>query len=457
MSARLSKPGDWRPGGQVARDLLSLTRPAAPIALAGIVNLAMSISDALLMADLDPRALTAGVVIGDIFSITIQFAAGALGAASAPVAAAMAAGDMARAGRSIADGLKIGLVLAMVGGSVIALSPAALLAAGVHLPLPEVAAEYAAYMAVTFAVMMVVALARSVFPAFGASTVVLGVMIAAVPLNFTADLALMHGWGGVPAMGLAGAGAASLLVATAMAGALLAYLLATPRLKAAGIWRHAFRLGPEIVSLTLARAALFTGATALCETGVYLSSTVIVAYVAIDSIPSHIVVFRTLAITYVIGTGFAQALTIQLARRMALAEDTASLIRAAAVGMVALAGTILAVMLALPVAGGELGTDVGGVRALVPWAAAAACNLVPAVVAFGILKARSDVAVPSLISFAGYWGIGFTLVVCGSGPLGLGAVGIWAGLAVGTTATAAGLWVYLLRRPTTPSVAVGAV
>ena len=38
------------------------------------------------------------------------------------------------------------------------------------------------------------------------------------------------------------------------------------------------------------------------------------------------------------------------------------------------------------------------------------------------------------------------LIVLLSGPLGLGAVGIWAGLSIGTTATAAGLWVYLRRR-----------
>jgi len=446
MLAGSKDTGGRRSGSHTARDLASLARPAAPIALAGIVNLAMAITDALLMADLDPRALTAGVVIGDIFSITIQFAAGALGAAAAPVASAVAAGDMRRAGRGIADGLKIGLVLAVVGAAVIGFAPAALLALGVHLPLPAVAAEYAGYIAATYAVMMVVALARSVFPAFGASTVVLGVMIAAVPLNLVADLALMHGWWGAPAMGLAGAGAASLLVATAMACTLLAYLWATPRLKAAGIWRHAFRLGPEIVSPALARAALFTGATALCETGVYLSSTVIVAYVAIDSIPAHILVFRTLALTYVIGTGFGQALTIQLARRMALAEDTASLMCAAVTGMLVLAAAFLAVMLALPGAAAALGMDVGTVARLSPWAGVAACNLVPAVVAFGILKARADVARPSLISLTGYWGVGFSLIVVLSGPFDLGAMGVWTGLAGGTTVAATGLWLYLLRR-----------
>ena len=113
-----------------------------------------------------------------------------------------------------------------------------------------------------------------------------------------------------------------------------------------------------------------------------------------------------------------------------------------------LASTFLGLMLVLPAAGSLVGFDTRPVFALAPWAAIAVCSLVPSVVAFGILKARADVAIPSLISFAGYWGIGFSMMVLLAGSFGLGAVGIWAALAAGTTASAAGLWIYLCRRDT---------
>ena len=148
-----------------------------------------------------------------------------------------------------------------------------LLALGVHLPLPEVASEYATYMAATYGVMMIVALSRSIFPAFGGGMVVLVVIVAAVPLNLVGDLVLMHGLLGIPAMGLAGAGAASLLVAVFMASLLLAYMGIAPRLRGMGIGRALFAKSRGFVAPALARAGLFTGATALCETGVYLSST----------------------------------------------------------------------------------------------------------------------------------------------------------------------------------------
>ena len=79
-------------------------------------------------------------------------------------------------------------------------------------------------------------------------------------------------------------------------------------------------------------------------------------------------------------------------------------------GTVVLASTFLGLMLALPTAGALVGLDTALVSELAPWAAVAVCSLVASVVAFGILKARADVAFPSLIGFAGYWGVGLTLI-----------------------------------------------
>lgn len=116
------------------------------------------------------------------------------------------------------------------------------------------------------------------------------------------------------------------------------------------------------------------------------------------------------------------------------------------IGMACLGSVFFGLMLALPTIGARLGFDTSLAADLAPWAAIAVCNLLPVGLAFGILKARADVAVPSAISLAGYWGVGFTLMLTLSGPLGLGAAGVWAGLAIGTTATAAGSWIYLRRR-----------
>lgn len=434
--------------GSTGSELSRLARTGAPIALTGLVNLAMAITDALLMADIDPRALTTGMIIGDVSSLVMQFGAGALGAVAAPVAAAHAAGDLRRVGRTIADGLRLALVLAIVGAAAIFFVPHALLALGVDLPLPGAAKQYAAFSAAVFAVMMIVSLARTIFPAFGSAWIVLIVILSAVPLNFVADLVLMHGWLGLPAMGLAGAGAASLVVAVFMATTLLITMSLHHRFRQTGVWQSLPSLPPTFVSLGLAKAGLFTGAALLTETGVYLSSTLVIAFIAIEAVPAHALVFRLVAIMYVIGSGFAQATTIHMARSQVMQDPhgEATLQKAAMIGMACLACAFFGLMLALPTIGAGLGFDTNLAGDLTPWAAIAVCNLLPVGLAFGILKARADLAVPSAISLAGYWGVGFTLMLTLSGPFGLGAAGVWAGLAIGTTATAAGSWIYLRRR-----------
>jgi MATE family multidrug resistance protein len=232
------------------------------------------------------------------------------------------------------------------------------------------------------------------------------------------------------------------------------------RFRETGVWRSLLDLPSTFVSPGLAKAGLFTGAALLTETGVYLSSTLFIAFIAIEAVPAHILVFRLVAILYVIGSGFAQAITIHMARSHAIQDPRreASLHKAAMIGMACLASAFLGVMLYLPTAGSYLGFDTRLAANLAPWAAIAVCNLVPAGVAFGILKARGDVALPSAISLAGYWGVGFPLMLTLPWPLGLGAAGVWAGLAVGTTVTAGGSWLYLRRREGSwamPSAEVG--
>ena len=429
---------------RVWRETVGLGRTAIPIAAVGFVNLAMTITDMLMMAHLDSRALAAGAIVGDLYSVVIQFCSGALGAVAAPVAAACAIKAEADAGRTIAEGMRWAVVLGIGGAVLIASAPHGLRALGVELPLSDVAATYALYMAGALAMMMAVALSRNVMPAVGLGRVPLYVMAAAVPLNAFADVALMYGWLGLPAMGLAGAGAASLGVAAGMAGILLACLIFAPAMQGFQVARQLFAAK---MTGGLAKAGALTGAVALCETGVYLSSTAIVGFFAIDAVPAHVAVFRSVAITYVLGTSFAQAITIHAARGMAVSGRVNDLVRAAHLVVIILGPAFFAFLMVAPnLIGAAMGVDGSEIRALTPWAGLAVCSLVPTVVSFGLLRARVDVVVPAVISLFGYWGVGFTTMIVLAGPAGLGVEGIWIGLAAGTGATALASWTYLKRQ-----------
>ena len=439
-----------------SREALSLGRTAVPIATVGLVNMGMSITDTLMMAHLDPRALAAGAVIGDVFSVTMQFCVGALGALAPSLAAAAAAGAQTDAGRTIAEGVRWAVLLGVSGAGLIALAPGALRALGLELPLQDATATYACYMAGTFALMMIVGLSRIVLPALGLGRVPLYVMAAAIPLNALADGALMYGWLGLPNMGLAGAGAASLLVAAIMAVTLLACLTLPQWMRDYKVAKYLFK--PKL-SLSLARAAALTGTTALSETGVFLSSTAIVGFVAIQAVPAHVAVFRTVAIAYVLGSGLAQAITIHVARGFAAASglERPDVAHAARLCVLILGPTFFAfVLVGSRGMGALMGVEPQAIGPLAPWAALAVVSMVQTGTTYGFLRARLDVTKPAIISLLGYWGVGFTAMLGLAGAAGLGAIGIWMGLAFGSAATALGSWIYRQRGDRARQLAVAA-
>jgi MATE family multidrug resistance protein len=432
---------------QALAEFMSLLRTASPIVAVGFMNLAISLTDMAMMAAYDRNALAAGAIVGDIFSIAIQFAAGALSALVAPVAAARAVGAEREIGRVVGAGLRIAAILAILGFCLIASITDILEFAGVVLPLTDTAETYARFMAAAFALMTVVALSRSVLPALGRGTFAFWVIAAAVPLNAVANAIFMYGYCGMPAMGLAGAGAASLLVAAFAATALLADMLLAPAMRPFAIWHGIVHAG-RFVPLPLLRTAFMTGAVALCETGIFLSSTAFVGFIAVANVPAHVAVFRSLAITYVIATGFGHAVTIRLAEANAKSDARRQHMvrRAAVLGVPALGSLFLVFIFAAPQVVAQLMAVepalADGIAAIAPFAAVSGAAIVPAVVAFGMLRATSNVSRPTLIGLVGYWGIGAPAMAALAGPMGLGVVGIWIGLAAGTVATAVGSWAY---------------
>ena len=90
---------------------------------------------------------------------------------------------------------------------------------------------------------------------------------------------------------------------------------------------------------------------------------------AIDAVPAHVAVFRSIALAYVATTALSQALTIHASRRLARAETApgGDLGRAARLGALLHAPACFAFVLAVAwLAGKVMGVDVGGIGELAP-------------------------------------------------------------------------------------------
>jgi multidrug resistance protein, MATE family len=428
----------------------TLGRLAAPMVAAGALNMGLSLTDTAMMGWLDHRALAAGVVVSDAYSILFYFASAMVGAVAPLAAQALGAGDDRRAGKIVGQGLWLLMPLALAGAFLIANSISFMAMLGVSLPLRQDAEDYALMMGGAFIFMLVFSWGRSALSAMGRQRVPMYVMAAVLPLNALGNYLLMYGAWGLPEMGLAGAGASSLIVAAVAASSVAVYMN-MPSMRRFAIFGELSRIEFPLV-LRLAPMGLMMALTTVAETGVYLSSSIVLGVIAADALAAHAIVFRMLGLGYVIVVGCGQAVMVRVATAFG-AGDSEGLRRARGT---AHAAAILAALMALAIFGMArlaLGEFVAAdpryaalmddVLMLLPITGMAMAGLVLSNIYASILRGMTNVRVPALIALGGYWGVGYAIMITTVTMFGMGATGVWVGLAAGTLATAVASGLYL--------------
>jgi multidrug resistance protein, MATE family len=257
----------------------------------------------------------------------------------------------------------------------------------------------------------------------------------AVPINAALNTLLMFGMFGFPELGLAGTG-----YATAFSFAVVAAMLLTKAFRVAGVSPRAALRGIDgrrVIALAL--SAIVTGFSLLCETGLYLASTLAVGRLLPEAIADHVIAFRVTAICYCIYFGFGQAVSMVQAR----AGNSGSAVAAAfacALG-IGLAGGIAAFIAVGALA--DLSSHPGA-AALPANAGMTLTALALAVVGLGVLRGRGEFRLAAIISAVAYWGAGFGTMAAFGWIGALDVSTIWLGLLAGTAATALGAWTAVL-------------
>jgi MATE family multidrug resistance protein len=431
-------------------ELTRLALTASPIVLIGLINMAMSVADIVMLGRYDAEALRAVVVVSDLYSVVFNFSAGFAGVVTPQVAAAIGARVRWQVCAIVRRTLLLVLVLSLLGAMAILSAPGLLGAAG--LSRSESAATYAVFMAGSYVFMLLFTLARAVLSSMARPGLALLAVGAALPLKVAANYAFIYGVWGAPELGAAGAGLASFLVAVLMGGSLTVYLFVSSS------FREFDEPQPAPLDLgqlyELARAGALMGVTAVSETGVFLGSTIVVALLAPQDVLAHALAFRAMAVCYLVVAGFGQAVTIRMAflHARAAARPQAHAVGAIALSCIGLIAVVLSLfslgadrlgaILAMAV---EAQSDLAGrVTALLGAAGLTLAALIPAHVIAALLRARNDVAIPTGLTVLSYWGValGAMLLLARAGH---GAQGAWLSLLIGASVCSAGLGTYLWR------------
>ena len=421
-----------------------LLRIAVPLAIASLSQIAMGLTDTVLLGGLGGGALAAGGLGATLFFTSGVILQGALVAAGVLIAQARGAGTEERIGGLYGTALALGLLLSVP--AFLFYSQAERLLLLLHEP-PVLAHAVGRYLHVlrwgTPAFLAGLGVLRAVLPAIEQANLLLKVTPAMAVANGLLNYGLIHGAAGLPALGLEGSALATALTLWMSALCLLGLLhgsrrrrrLVTPlRLDRACV-RPLLRIGLPI-SVTIAAETLLFLVFSLCA-----------GRLGAPSLAAHQVVLSIGTFVFMVPMALGQAANVRTGVATGAGDPRAvRRVGLVAIGLAALimGGIGLALLLVpYPVAAVFLDPGMPGnrealgitVRLLGIMALFQVVDGVQAV-AIGALRGMGDSTVPMILATIGYWLIGFPLGWLLAFRAGFGVRGLWISLAVALTAVA---------------------
>ncbi len=441
----------------LAIELAETARLALPMALTQLSQIAMMTTDLAFIGRLGGEAVAAAALAGTVYFVSFTFGMG-LTSAVAPLAAqAFGADDPRMVRRSLRTGLWAALLLSLPIMMFPLRGEQILLLLGQAPQTARLAQHYLFGLAWGVAPALWFLAIRSFMGAVNRPQPVLWITLAAIPVNALLVYLLMYGKLGLPRLELFGAGLATTLVNCATFIAALWF--ATRRRPfsdyhvLARLWRIDWSLMHQLFVIGLPISLAF-----LMEYGMFSAAALLMGLIGTTALAAHQIALQVTAILFMIPFGISMAATVRVGHA-AGRNDAAGVRRAGLVAMllgIAIAAILTFAVVATRFAIAEffLGGTVENAAATIELAATlllvgASFFVTDAIqsIAVGSLRGLKDTRVPLLFAGIGYWLVGFCLSWLLAFHTGLGAIGVWVGLSIGT-AVYATLLVVRFRRLT---------
>ncbi len=271
------------------------------------------------------------------------------------------------------------------------------------------------------------------------------IVLACNVLNIGMNYLLIYGHGGFPALGLPGAGWATLISRVVMALGLMTYIYFAPRFS---IYRpgFAFRNYSKALFSKMLHIGIPAGMQFIFEVAAFDFSLVMMGWLGTKALAAHQIAINLATVSYMTTSGLAAAAAIRVSNewgkgdRVAMRRVAFVLMGMALAFMSAWGILFIAGRNALPyfyINDTEVVTIAGP---LIVIAGLFQLSDGMQVVCAGALRGLHDVKVPSVFIFISYWIIGLPLGYWLGFHTALGPVGIWIGLLLGLTLTAAAMF-----------------
>lgn len=423
---------------------------AYPVMLSQLGHVTMGVADNIMVGNLGAAHLAGAGLANVAFNFLLLFGIGVSYAITPLVATA----DGERNDTQIASILKHGLLINVLNSFilVVVVSVGMNVLYQIHQP-PEVvklATPYLSIITYSLIPILVFQTFRQFTEGLSMTRIAMIIVIVSNFVNIGLNYVLIYGHWGFPALGLNGAGYATLISRILMAVSFAGFVYFAPRFEK---YRMGFSIGnysKKLMSKML-HIGLPAGLQFIFEVAAFDFSLVMMGWLGTSALAAHQIAINLATISYMTTSGLAAAATIRVSNFLGK-KDYVNL-RQAAYALLGLAMIIMSAWAILFIAGRDMlphfyVTDENVIAIAGPLLIIAGLFQLSdgaQVVCIGALRGLQDVKVPSLLIFVSYWIIGLPLGYCFTFVFGWGAIGIWIGLLIGLTLTASAMFVRFYR------------
>jgi MATE family multidrug resistance protein len=430
------------------RPMLSL---AAPLILAELGWMTMGIVDTLMVGRLSPEAIGAVGIGSSVFLAVGVFAMGLLLGLDTLVSQAHGAGRIEECHRWLVHGVALSLLLTLPVTAGLFLVISSLHLWGLDSGVLELTRPY--FQVITWSVLplLLYACFRRYLQGMGSARPAMIALVVANVANVFVNWVLIFGNLGMPALGVAGAGWATVGSRVVMAAVLLAAIVYRERRRRAGPadtvdrdsqagHRGLFEI-PFRVELAWTGRLLALGLPAALqltlEIGVFAAATVLAGQLMPAALAAHQIALNLAGFTFMVPLGLASAGAVRVGHAVGR-RDAFGAARAGWTALVLGAIFMLSAAAVFVLVPGVLIGAFTSSRAVLEigvalLAVAAVFQLFDGLqgVATGILRGLGDTRTPMLWNLAGHWLVGLPIAYMLAFTLDFGVIGLWWGLSLG--------------------------
>ena len=424
---------------------------AAPLIVGQLAQMLMGVVDTLMIGQVGVTELAASSFANTLIYVPMMFGIGMSVAVSIRVSQARGAKDPPAARAALRHGLQITTaigVLTLIGCWLI------LPVLGIFRQDPAVVAAMPNYFLLVAASMIPAMAGMAVknhADAMNRPWPMFWITFGSVLVNALLNWIFIFGHWGVPAMGLEGAGWATVLARLLAFAAMIFWCVRSPDLREWIPYRWFVR--PESKSVVdLIRVGFPTSMQLLAEVSAFVFAALMIGTLGEAALASHQIALSCAATAFMVPLGLSMALTVRMGE--AWGAKTAWRMRG-----ILVSGWVIGFLFVLVSAAAFLlGNDVIAgwfVKEMEARKLAASLLLVAAAFQFsdsmqvlsaGSLRGLDDVRTPAWIAFGAYWVIAIPLGWFLAFRMGWGTVGVWWGITIGLTLTALALGTRVWRK-----------